>query len=103
MTSLHREDLNPLDKAEAIVRELSSNTGLEAVTIPRTLSTAVRRLNAQKRMNSVSELVTAMPDQQMQGLTALGLEEKELAVFGRLLDLQLNPASIDANIFPMLS
>ena len=103
LTSLHREDLNPLDKAEAIVRELSSNTGLEAVTIPRTLSTAVRRLNAQKRMNSVSELVTAMPDQQQQGLTALGLDEKELAVLGRLLDLQLNPASIDANIFPMLS
>jgi ParB family chromosome partitioning protein len=54
-------------------------------------------------MNSVSELVTAMPDKQQQGLTALGLDEKELAVLGRLLDLQLNPASIDANIFPMLS
>jgi ParB family chromosome partitioning protein len=103
LTSLHREDLNPLDKAEAIVRELSSNTGLEAAIIPRTLSTAVRRLNAQKRMNSVSELVTAMPDKQQQGLTALDLDEEELAVLGRLLDLQLNPASIDANIFPMLS
>ncbi len=103
LTSLHREDLNPLDKAEAIVRELSSNTGLEAAIIPRTLSTAVRRLNAQKRMNSVSELVTAMPQKQQQGLTALGLDEEELAVLGRLLDLQLNPASINANIFPMLS
>jgi len=82
---------------------LSSNTGLEAAIIPRTLSTAVRRLNAQKRMNSVSELVTAMPEKQQQGLTALGLYEEELAVLGRLLDLQLNPASIDANIFPMLS
>jgi len=82
---------------------LSSNTGLEAAIIPRTLSTAVRRLNAQKRMNSVSELVTAMPDKQQQGLTALDLDEEELAVLGRLLDLQLNPASIDANIFPMLS
>ncbi|WP_258005745.1 ParB/RepB/Spo0J family partition protein [Cylindrospermopsis raciborskii] len=29
ITSLHREDLNPLDKAEAIVRELATNTSLE--------------------------------------------------------------------------
>jgi len=102
-TSLHREDLNPLDKAEAIVRELSENTGLEAATIPRILSTVVRRLNAQKRMNLVSELVTVAPDEQQQGLAALGLDEQELAVLRTLLDLQLNPASIDANIFPMLS
>lgn len=34
LTSLHREDLNPLDKAEAIVRELANNTDLEQVDIP---------------------------------------------------------------------
>jgi len=33
----------------------------------------------------------------------VGLDEQELAVLRTLLDLQLNPASIDANIFPMLS
>lgn len=103
LTSLHREDLNPLDKAEAIVRELADNAHLESATIPRILSTVVRRLNAQKRMNLVSELVTATPEQQQQGLEALDLDEREQAVLGCLLDLQLNPASIDANIFPMLS
>ncbi len=103
LTSLHREDLNPLDKAEAIVRELAINTDLSQVDIPRVLSTVVRRLNAQKRMNSVVELMTADSTEQQQGLAALDLSEKEQAVLGLLLDLQLNPASIDANVFPMLS
>ncbi|GCL36008.1 parB-like partition protein [Sphaerospermopsis reniformis] len=103
ITSLHREDLNPLDKAEAIVRELATNTGLEPQDIPRILSTVVRRLNAQKRMNSVVELLTVTPEEQKQGLAALDLDEREVAVLTILLDLQLNPASIDANIFPMLS
>ncbi len=103
LTSLHREDLNPLDIAEAIVRELSASTGLEPLDIPRILSTAVRRLNAQKRMNSVVELMTVTPAEQQQGLANLGLSDSEQAVLAGLLDLQLNPASIDANIFPMLS
>lgn len=103
ITSLHREDLNPLDKAEAIVRELAINTGLEPQDIPRILSTVVRRLNAQKRMNSVVGLITVTPEEQQQGLAILDLDEREAAIFTVLLDLQLNPASIDANIFPMLS
>ncbi|HBE35407.1 MAG TPA: chromosome partitioning protein ParB, partial [Cyanobacteria bacterium UBA11368] len=98
-----REDLNPLDKAEAIVREIETNTGLTGSDIPRILSTAVRRLGAQKRMNAVVELITATVEEQQQGLSALALDEKERAVFGVILDLQLNPASVDANIFPMLS
>lgn len=103
ITSLHREDLNPLDKAEAIVRELSDNTSLSPEDIPRTLSTAVRRLNTQKRMNSIAELVTATTEEQKEGLAALGLSDSEQAILELLLDLQLNPASVDANIFPMLS
>lgn len=103
ITSLHREDLNPLDKAEAIVRELADNTSLSPEDIPRTLSTAVRRLNTQKRMNAVAELVTATTDEQKEGLAALGLSDSEQAILELLLDLQLNPASVDANIFPMLS
>lgn len=103
LTSLHREDLNPLDKADAIVREIAENTGLESANIPRVLSTAVRRLNTQKRMNQVVELMNADSAKQEQGLAGLGLDEAEQAVLRLLLDLQLNPASIDANIFPMLS
>lgn len=103
LTSLHREDLNSLDKAEAIVRELCDHTELAAEDIPRILSTSVRRLNAQKRMKQVTALVTADSTEAEQALACLGLDDKELAVLQLLLDLQLNPASIDANIFPMLS
>lgn len=103
LTSLHREDLNPLDKAEAIVRELATNVSLEPEEIPRILSTVVRRLNAQKRMNSVAELLTAQEEKQQKGLEALELSDYERSILELLLDLQLNPASIDANIFPMLS
>jgi len=85
------------------VRELSANTGLEPQDIPRILSTAVRPLNAQKRMNFVVASIAATAAEQQQGLANLGLSDSEQAVLGGLLDLQLNPASIDANIFPMLS
>ncbi|WP_258005830.1 hypothetical protein [Cylindrospermopsis raciborskii] len=54
-------------------------------------------------MNSVVELLTVTPEEQQQGLATLDLDEREVAVLTILLDLQLNPASIDANIFPMLS
>lgn len=63
----------------------------------------MRRLNAQKKMNSVVELMTAENAEQQSGLVALDLSDSEQAVLGLLLDLQLNPASIDANVFPMLS
>lgn len=103
LTSLHREDLNPLDKAEAIVRELATNIDLESEEIPRILSAVVRRLNTHKRIHQVVELMMATVEEQQQGLATLGLSDFEQAVLGSLLDLQLNPASIDANIFPMLS
>jgi ParB family transcriptional regulator, chromosome partitioning protein len=47
--------------------------------------------------------VRATPEEQRQGLEVLDLDEQERTVMEGLLDLQLNPASIDANIFPMLS
>ncbi|BAZ02884.1 ParB-like partition protein (plasmid) [Tolypothrix tenuis PCC 7101] len=103
LTSLHREDLNPLDKAEAILREISTITELDVQDIPRLLSTVIRRLNSQKRIKPVFELVTADTKKQEQELDILDISESERAVLRVLLDLQLNPASIDANIFPMLS
>jgi ParB family transcriptional regulator, chromosome partitioning protein len=103
LTSLHREDLNPLDKAEAIVRELSTQTGLNALEIPRVVSTAVRRLNKHKQMNQVADLLTTSTQEQSSGLVDLNLDENEKLLLSLLLNLQLNPASVDANIFTMLS
>lgn len=103
LTSLHREDLNPLDKAEALIKEIENFARIERAKIAKILSKAVRRLNSQKRMNEVVELINATPFVQQQRLTEICLDQEEVAVLGLLLDLQLNPASIDANVFPMLS
>lgn len=46
---------------------------------------------------------TADAKKQEKELESLDLSDSERAILSLLLDLQLNPASIDANIFPMLS
>ncbi|WP_373526616.1 hypothetical protein [Nostoc sp.] len=82
---------------------MSTTTGLEFQDIPRILSTVIRRLNGQKRIKSVIDLMTADAKEQEKELESLDLSDSERAILSLLLDLQLNPASIDANIFPMLS
>ena len=100
LTSLHREDLNPLDKAEAIVREITINVGLKVEDIPRTLSTVIRRLNKQK---SLTDVMKALSDDKVEENLDNSINETERAILLILLELQLNPASVDANLIPMLS
>ena len=63
----------------------------------------MRRFKQQKRMNKIVDLIPCSPEKQKDGLVSFGLSGSELAVLTILLDLQLNPSSIEANIFPMLS
>jgi ParB family chromosome partitioning protein len=99
LTSLHREDLNPLDKAEAIIREIGGNVDIKAEDIPRTLSTVIRRLNKQKRL---TDIMKALSDDQSEASADESINETERTVLLILLELQLNPASVDANLLPML-
>jgi ParB family chromosome partitioning protein len=103
LTSLHREDLNPLDKAEAIVLEIANTTQLKSEEIVRILSAVIRRLTKQGKLTELSGVVTASQASQQELLGTLNLSESEQAIISELLALQLNPASIDANIFPMLT
>ncbi len=102
LTSLHREDLNPLDKASAIVLEITQTTSLEPSDIPRLLSAVIRRLTKQGKLKILSEVVVAGDQTQEEALLSLELSEQEQALLITLLALQLNPASVDANILPML-
>jgi hypothetical protein len=68
LTTLHREDLNPLDKAEALLKEITEETGIAAADVPRLLSTVVRRLDYQKRMKQVSDLATCPEGEQEERL-----------------------------------
>ena len=102
LTSLHREDLNPLDKAEAIIKEISLNVGLKADDIPRVLSTVIRRLNKQKRLSEVMANLASNDSSQTVEVDPNYVNETEHNVLRILLELQLNPASVDANLIPML-
>jgi ParB family chromosome partitioning protein len=102
LTSLHREDLNPLDKAEAIIKEISLNVGLKADDIPRVLSTVIRRLNKQKRLSEVMANLASNDSRQTVEVDPNYINETEHNVLRILLELQLNPASVDANLIPML-
>lgn len=102
LANLHREDLNPLDTAEALIKEITSNSDLNGDEIPKILRTGVRRLERQGTITKVSTLVIAPIEKQQQELATLGLSEAERIVFQVLLSLQLNPASVNTNIFPMM-
>ena len=105
LTNLHREDLNHLDLAEALVKEIQDecNGEIAAADIPRILNTVVRRLERQGTMPKVSTLVLVPTSSQQQELATLKLSEIEQTLLGVLLSLRLNPASVNANIFPMLA
>jgi len=61
LTFIHHEDLNPLDKAEAIVKEVATSTGITSEEISTVLSTVLRRLERGQQMNRLTSLVTATP------------------------------------------
>jgi ParB family chromosome partitioning protein len=102
LANLHRENLNPLDLAEALVKEITDSCELEADDIPRTLRTAVRRLERQGTIALVNFLIGATLEQQQRELGTMGLNQQEEKIFQVLLSLRLNPASVNTNIFPML-
>ncbi|MBI4783173.1 MAG: ParB/RepB/Spo0J family partition protein [Oscillatoriophycideae cyanobacterium NC_groundwater_1537_Pr4_S-0.65um_50_18] len=103
LTFIHHEDLNPLDKAEAIVKEIAESTGITADEIPTMLSTVLRRLERAQLINQLTGLVAGTPEVQQQGLRQLDIGEKEMSLLLALLDLGLNPASVKANLLSMLA
>lgn len=102
LANLHREELNALDIAEAVVEEIHRTHAIEHKDIPKLLRAAVRRLERQKRSAEVTAIVLAAPEERDSVLQDLNLADDEQAIFATLLGLQLNPSSTNANIFPML-
>ena len=104
VTNLQRENLNPLDKAEGIVREIQSfNPELNIKEIISLTRAAVRRLERDKNNSGkLSQLIQLEERQRQIKLESLKLKEKERIIFQILLSLQLNPESILKNTFPTL-
>ncbi|MEO1402808.1 MAG: ParB/RepB/Spo0J family partition protein [Cyanobacteria bacterium J06635_1] len=103
LTFVHHEDLNPLDKAEAIVKEVAAATELDEETIPVILSTVLRRLERQKQVQQLNGLISADPSDQRAAITQLGINAHEERVLMTLLELALYPPSVRSNLMPMLS
>ena len=103
LTFVHHEDLNPLDKAEAIVKEVATASGLDAETIPGLLSTVLRRLERQDQVHHLQGLVSAEETEQKKVVGRLGLHQNEEQILLSLLELALNPPSVRSNLMPMLS
>lgn len=103
LTFIHHEDLNPLDKAEAILKEVTAITGMSAEETSTVLSTVLRRLERQKQASQLTNLVTLTAEEQRVGLQLLEVSAEEEKLLLALLDLALNPTSVKANLMPMLS
>lgn len=102
LTFLGFEDLNPLDKAEAIVKEITKSTELSSDAIYTSLATAIKRIERDGKTKDLTNLVTVSSDEQRLGLESLKLTETEQDILLILLELGLNPASVKANLMPML-
>ena len=103
LTFIHHEDLNPLDKAEAIFKEIAEVTQMRTEEILTVLATVLRRLERQKQIGQLTRLITASAEEQRLGLQGLGVNEAEEKLLLVLLGLALNPTSVKANLMPMLS
>ncbi len=102
----HRENMNPLDLAEALVKEVASTGEVNEETVPKLLNTAVKRLIRNKNLEKLTEMVSANQEEQEQGLLLLEesseITSEESHVLRSLLSLQLNPHSVNTNVIPSL-
>ena len=103
LTFVHHEDLNPLDKAEAIVKEIASAAELDEEVVPVVLSTVLRRLERQNQVQQMNGLVSASKEDQKKTIGQLGIRPDEEKVLLSILELALYPPSVKSNLMPMLS
>ena len=103
----HRENLNPLDLAEAIIALMEASQGIARGQTPKLLSAVITRLARKEQLNFLSELVSQSHQRQQETINQwleVGLiKQLESQVLLFLLSLQLNPISIKTNIFPTLN
>ena len=102
LTFLGFEDLNPLDKAEAIVKEVIKNTGLKYEEIYRILATVIKRMERDGKTRELTHLIAVSPEEQKAVLEEFSVIDREQSIILILLGLGLNPASVKANLMPML-
>ncbi|MBD2242030.1 ParB N-terminal domain-containing protein [Aulosira sp. FACHB-113] len=102
ITFLGFEDLNPLDKAEAVFKEVTKSTDLTIDEIFTLLGTVLKRIERDGNSKELTHLINVSTEKQQQGLEQLGVIDTEQSLLLALLELGLNPSSVKTNLMPML-
>lgn len=102
LTFLGFEDLNPLDKAEAVFKEVMKSVNLSMDEVSTMLGTVIKRIERDGNSKELAKLMAVSVDEQQQGLELLEITGKEQSLLLVLLELGLNPSSVKANLMPML-
>jgi len=103
VTFLGFEDLNSLDKAEAVFREVEKSLELPVESAITILHRAIKRIEVKGQIKEISNLLTLTTQAQQDVLSSLPIDVEESELLLSLLDLGLNPNSVKTNLVPMLS
>lgn len=104
-TSIQTEKLHGLDLANGLLRLLSYKYPEfkdRLHEVPGILNAAIQRLKRMKKLSELDRLQTATAEQQQQWLDLAGLRDEEKKILLVVLGKQLNPASVNANILPLI-
>jgi ParB family transcriptional regulator, chromosome partitioning protein len=89
VTTLFRQDLNVLDRAEAVLKEVEVQTDISLKDGEKLIRTCLYRLGNQKR----TKFLTQNLGKREYDFSELDLSDTEIAVMTVLLDLNINPLS----------
>jgi len=89
ITTLCRQDLNALDRAEAILNEIKQETGISILDATRLIKSMIFRLDRKK----ITKKLTDNLGKSNYDFSELQLNDQETAVTKVLLDLSQNPSS----------
>jgi ParB family transcriptional regulator, chromosome partitioning protein len=102
-TFLGFEDLNPLDKAEAIFQQVAKDTGLNPSQVFTHLNTCLRAIERSGQIKQFAKLLDLQSEEQYSKLNEFGVTDDLIRrLLLSLLHMGLNPASVKTQFLPML-
>jgi ParB family chromosome partitioning protein len=105
ITSLHAQGLHELDLAEAIIKisvARCTELGGRGETVPKLLNSAIRRLERNKRLPDFNVLRLSEETEQVSWVLENLKNSGEQAVFQTILELQLNPNSVNTGAMRLI-
>lgn len=105
ITSLHTQGLHELDLAEAIIKisvARCTELGGRGEAVPKLLNSAIRRLERNKRLPDFNVLRLSEETEQVSWILENLKNSGEQAVFQTILELQLNPNSVNTGAMRLI-